>query len=62
MVLAIRTEGVARADFSDVAGTEGTGPVTPAAARAILADTAIILGERFGTAAEFWLNLRAGVQ
>jgi addiction module HigA family antidote len=29
-----------------------------AGARAITAETAIILGERFGTSAEFWLNLQ----
>jgi addiction module HigA family antidote len=26
--------------------------------RAISAETAILLGERFGTSAEFWLNLQ----
>ena len=26
--------------------------------RAVTADTAIMLGERFGTSAEFWLNLQ----
>jgi len=29
-----------------------------AGARAITAETAILLGERFGTSAEFWLNLQ----
>lgn len=29
-----------------------------AGARAISAETAIMLGERFGTSAEFWLNLQ----
>jgi addiction module HigA family antidote len=79
-------------DFSDVAGTERIGPVTPgevlreefmlplglsgravarelgvpsnriteivAGGRSISAETAIMLGERFGTSAEFWLNLQ----
>jgi addiction module HigA family antidote len=91
-MMAIRTEDVAGLDFSDVAGTERVGPVTPgevlreefmlplglsgralarelgvpsnriteivAGARAISAETAIMLGERFGTSAEFWLNLQ----
>jgi len=90
--MAIRTEDVAGLDFSDVAGTERVGPVTPgevlreefmlplglsgralarelgvpsnriteivAGARAISAETAIMLSERFGTSAEFWLNLQ----
>jgi antitoxin HigA-1 len=88
----IRTEDVAGLDFSDVAGGERIGAVTPgevlreefmtplglsgralarelgvpsnriteivAGARAITAETAILLGERFGTSAEFWLNLQ----
>jgi addiction module HigA family antidote len=29
-----------------------------AGARAVTAETAILLGERFGTSAEFWLNLQ----
>jgi len=79
-------------DFSDVAGGERIGPVTPGdvlredflgplglSARAlareigvpsnritailsgdrrVTAETAILLGERFGTSAEFWLNLQ----
>jgi len=91
-MMAIRTEDVAGLDFSDVAGTERVGPVTPgevlreefmlplglsgralarelgvpsnriteivAGARAISAETAIMLSERFGTSAEFWLNLQ----
>jgi antitoxin HigA-1 len=90
--MAIRIEDVAGTDFSDVAGTERIGPVTPGdvlreefmvplglSARAlarelgvpsnritailvgdrgITAETAILLGERFGTSAEFWLNLQ----
>jgi addiction module HigA family antidote len=89
--MAIRTEDVAGMDFSDVAGTERIGAVTPGAVlreefmvslglsarvlarelgmpsnriTAILAgdcgvtaETAILLGERFGTSAEFWPNL-----
>jgi antitoxin HigA-1 len=88
----ISSEDATRLDFSDVAGTERVGPVTPgevlrtefmmplglsgralareigvpsnriteiiAGARAITAETAILLGERFGTSAEFWLNLQ----
>jgi addiction module HigA family antidote len=87
--MAIRIEDVAGTDFSDVAGTERIGPVTPGdvlreefmvplglSARAlarelgvpsnritailagdcgITAETAILLGGRFGTSAEFWL-------
>ena len=79
-------------DFSDVAGPERIGPVTPgdvrredfmlplglsaralaralnvpsnritailAGTRRVTAETAILLGERFGTSAEFWLNLQ----
>lgn len=90
--MSIRTEEVARLDFSDVADPERIGPVTPgevlrtefmaplglsgralarelgvpsnriteivAGTRAITAETAILLGERFGTSAEFWLNLQ----
>jgi addiction module HigA family antidote len=90
--VSIRTEEVARLDFSDVADPERIGPVTPgevlrtefmaplglsgralarelgvpsnriteivAGTRAITAETAILLGERFGTSAEFWLNLQ----
>jgi len=90
--MAIRMEDVPGMDFSDVAGTERIGSVTPgevlreefmvplglsgralarelgvpsnriteivAGERAISATTAIMLGERFGTSAEFWLNLQ----
>jgi addiction module HigA family antidote len=90
--VSIHTEDVAELDFSDVAGTERIGPVTPgqvlrvefmaplglsgralarqlgvpsnriteiiAGERAVTAETAILLGERFGTSAEFWLNLQ----
>jgi antitoxin HigA-1 len=90
--MSIRTEDVARLDFSDVAGAECIGPVTPgevlreefmaplglsgralarelgvpsnriteivAGERTITAETAILLGERFETSAEFWLNLQ----
>ena len=91
--MAIRIEDVAGMDFSDVAGTERIGPVTPgdvlreefmvplglsaraalarelgvpsnritailAGDRGITAETAILLGGRFGTSAEFWLNLQ----
>ena len=90
--MAIRIEDVAGMDFSDVAGPERLGPVTPGdvlreefmkplglSARAlareigvpsnritailggdrgITAETAILLGERFGTSPEFWLNLQ----
>lgn len=90
--MSIRIEDVARLDFSDVAGSERIGPVTPgevlrdefmmplglsgralarglgvpsnriteivAGARAVTAETAILLGERFGTSAEFWLDLQ----
>jgi addiction module HigA family antidote len=90
--MAIRTEDVAGMDFSDVAGPERIGPVTPgevlreefmlplglsaralaralgvpsnritailAGERGVTAGTAILLGERFGTSAEFWLNLQ----
>jgi plasmid maintenance system antidote protein VapI len=37
-------------DFSDVAGPERVGAVTPG--------EAFLLGRRFGTPAEFWLNLQ----
>ena len=90
--MAIRSEDVAGMDFSDVAGHEHIGPVTPgdvlreefmrplglsaralarelgvpsnritaivAGDRGVTAETAILLGERFGTSAEFWLNLQ----
>ena len=90
--MAIRIEDVAGTDFSDVAGTERIGPVTPgdvlreefmvplglsaralarelgvpsnritailAGDRGITAETAMLLGGRFGTSAEFWLNLQ----
>lgn len=90
--MAISIDDVAGMDFSDVAGTERIGPVTPgevlraefmiplglsgralarelgvpsnriteivAGDRAISAETAIMLGDRFGTSAEFWLNLQ----
>lgn len=90
--MAIRIEDVSGLDFSDVAGAERIGPVTPgevlreefmlplglsgralarelgvpsnriteivAGERAITAETAILLGERFGISAEFWLNLQ----
>ena len=90
--MAIRIEDMAGMDFSDVAGAECIGPVTPgdvlreefmvplglsarglarelgvpsnritailAGDRGITAETAILLGERFGTSAEFWLNLQ----
>jgi addiction module HigA family antidote len=90
--MTIRTEDVAGMDFSDVAGPERIGPVTPgevlreeflvplglsgralarqigvpsnriteivAGERSITAETAILLGERFGTSAEMWLNLQ----
>jgi addiction module HigA family antidote len=92
MMMVIRTEDIAGLDFSDVAGTERIGPVTPgdvlredfmvplglsgralarelgvpsnritevvAGERSVTAETAIMLGERFGTSAEFWLNLQ----
>ena len=85
--MAIRSEDVAGLAFSDVAGVERIGPVTPgevlreefmiplglsgrglarelgvpsnriteiiAGGRAISAETAILLGERFGTSADF---------
>jgi addiction module HigA family antidote len=88
----ISKEDAARLDFSDVAGTEHIGRITPgevlreefmaplglsgralarelgvpsnriteivAGGRAVTAETAILLGERFGTSAEFWLNLQ----
>jgi addiction module HigA family antidote len=91
-MMAISIDDVAGMDFSDVAGTERIGPVTPgevlraefmiplglsgralarelgvpsnriteivAGDRAISAETAIMLGDRFGTSAEFWLNLQ----
>ena len=90
--MSIRAEDMARLDFSDVAGNERIGPVTPgevlreefmaplglsgralarelgvpsnriteivAGERAITAETAILLGERFRTSPEFWLNLQ----
>ncbi len=90
--MTIRTEDIAGLDFSDVAGVERIGPVTPgdvlreefmvplglsgralarelgvpsnriteivAGERSVTAETAIMLGERFGTSAEFWLNLQ----
>jgi len=90
--MTIRIEDVGGLDFSDVAGAERIGPVTPgevlreefmvplglsgralarelgvpsnrvteivAGVRAISAETAIMLGERFGVSAEFWLNLQ----
>ena len=90
--MTIRAEDIAGLDFSDVAGTERIGPVTPgevlreefmvplglsgralarelgvpsnriteivAGERSVSAETAIMLGERFGTSAEFWLNLQ----
>lgn len=90
--MAIGTEDLAGMDFSDVAGPERIGPVTPgtvlredfmaplglsaralarslgvpsnritailAGERGVTAETAILLGERFGTSAEFWLNLQ----
>jgi addiction module HigA family antidote len=90
--MAIRAEDVAQLDFSDVAGSEHIGPVTPGEVlreefmvpiglsaralaremgvpsnritailtgdRGVTAETAILLGERFGTSAEFWLNLQ----
>ena len=90
--MAIRIEDVAGTDFSDVAGTERIGTVTPgdvlreefmvplglsaralarelgvpsnritailAGNRGITAEIAILLGGRFGTSAEFWLNLQ----
>jgi antitoxin HigA-1 len=91
-MMAIRIEDVTDLDFSDVAGSERIGLVTPgdvlraeflqplslsaralarelgvpsnrisaivAGERSITAETAILLGERFGTSAEFWLNLQ----
>jgi addiction module HigA family antidote len=91
-MMAIRIEEAAGQDFSDVAGPDRIGSVTPgevlreefmrplglsgralarelgvpsnriteivAGGRAVSADTAIRLGERFGTSAEFWLNLQ----
>jgi len=90
--MAIRVEDVAGMDFSDVAGAERIGPVTPgdvlredfmvplglsaralaremglpsnritailSGGRRVTAETAILLGERFGTSAEFWMNLQ----
>jgi len=90
--VSIRNEDAARLDYSEVAGAERIGPVTPgevlreeflrplglsgralarelgvpanriteivAGARAVTAETAILLGERFDTSAEFWLNLQ----
>ena len=90
--MAIRAEDLAGMDFSDVAGAERVGPVTPGEVlreefmvplglsaralardigvpsnritailtgdRGVTAETAIMLAERFGTSAEFWLNLQ----
>jgi addiction module HigA family antidote len=90
--MTIPAEDVSELDFSDVAGPERIGPVTPgevlreefmiplglsgralarelgvpsnriteivAGERSITAETAILLGERFGTSAEMWLNLQ----
>ena len=90
--MSLRVEDIAGTDFSDVAGDDRIGPVTPgevlreefmvpfelssdtlareidvptkhitgiaAGARAILAETAVLLAGRFGTSAEFWLNLQ----
>ena len=90
--MTISAEDVSELDFSDVAGPERIGPVTPgevlreefmiplglsgralarelgvpsnriteivAGERSITAETAILLGERFGTSAEMWLNLQ----
>ena len=90
--MAIRIEDAPNLDFSDVAGSDRIGPVTPgnilredfmlplglsaralarslnvpsnrvtailAGTRRVTAETAILLGERFGTSAEFWLNLQ----
>jgi addiction module HigA family antidote len=91
-MMAIRGEDAAGMDFSDVAGAERVGPVTPGEVlreefmvplglsaralardigvpsnritailtgdRGVTAETAIMLAERFGTSAEFWLNLQ----
>lgn len=90
--LGIPIDEADRLDFSDVAGAQRIGPVTPrevlrqefmallglsgralarelgmpsnritrivAGARIVTAETSILLGERFGTSAEFWLNLQ----
>ena len=90
--MAIRIEDAPNLDFSDVAGSDRIGPVTPgnilredfmlplglsaralarslnvpsnrvtailAGSRRNTAETASLLGERFGTSAEFWLNLQ----
>ena len=90
--MVIHMEDITGLDFSDVAGTERIGAVTPgdvlreefmvplglsgralarelgvpsnriteivAGERSVTAETAIMLGERFGTSAEFWLNLQ----
>jgi addiction module HigA family antidote len=90
--MTIPAEDVSELDFSEVAGPERIGPVTPgevlreefmiplglsgralarelgvpsnriteivAGERSITAETAILLGERFGTSAEMWLNLQ----
>src|ERR1700693_2701408 len=90
--MSIRIEDVAGTDFSDVAGTEHIGLVTPgdvlreefmmplglsaralarnldvpsnritailSGDRGITAETAILLADRFGTSAEFWMNLQ----
>ncbi len=90
--MSISSDDVAALNFSDVAGSERIGLVTPgevlrdefmaplglsgralarelgvpsnriteivAGMRRITAETAILLAERFGTSAEFWLNLQ----
>jgi addiction module HigA family antidote len=90
--MTIRTEDVPGLDFSDVAGKQRIGAVTPGevlreefmvplglsaralarelgvpsnritailgGTRGVTAETAILLGERFGTSAEFWCNLQ----
>lgn len=90
--MSIRMEDVAGLNFSDVAGSDRIGPVTPGEVlreefmvplklsaralarelgvpsnritailtgdRGVTAETAILLSERFGTSAEFWLNLQ----
>jgi addiction module HigA family antidote len=91
-MMSIRMEDVAGLNFSDVAGSDRIGPVTPGEVlreefmvplklsaralarelgvpsnritailtgdRGVTAETAILLSERFGTSAEFWLNLQ----
>lgn len=77
--MTIRIKDVAGLDFSDVAGPERIGPVTPGEVlreefmmplglfgRALAREpgvpsnrvTEILPGQRFGTSAEFWLNLQ----